>query len=137
MHVGVYGVLIREKKILLIKKARGPYRGLLDLPGGRIEHGEEPSKTLIREVKEETGVSVSAWRLFENYTSTIHYRENGKEISLHHLGLVYYVTEFEDAEMNMDIYAEDVAGAIWSSLNSDDPLTPFARRAVDVFRRGP
>ena len=33
-HLGAYGVLINEGKILLIKKVSGSYDGKLDLPGG-------------------------------------------------------------------------------------------------------
>lgn len=36
-HLGAYGLLIQNEKILLIKKATGPYQGKLDLPGGTIE----------------------------------------------------------------------------------------------------
>ena len=33
-HIGAYGILIRDGKIALIKKARGGYKGKYDLPGG-------------------------------------------------------------------------------------------------------
>ena len=36
-HLGSYGVIIRDNKILLIKKNGGPYDGKLDLPGGTID----------------------------------------------------------------------------------------------------
>ena len=39
-HFGVYGVCIREGRILCIRKTRGPYRGRFDLPGGTPEEGE-------------------------------------------------------------------------------------------------
>jgi len=39
-HVGAYGILIKDGKILLIKKSRGAYKGMYDLPGGGIEFGE-------------------------------------------------------------------------------------------------
>ena len=41
-HIGAYGILIRDGKIALIKKARGGYKGKYDLPGGGIEHTETP-----------------------------------------------------------------------------------------------
>lgn len=56
-HLGVYGILIENNKVLLIKKARGPHKGKWDLPGGTIEFGEEPYTTLIREFEEETGIT--------------------------------------------------------------------------------
>ena len=40
-HLGVYGLLIENDKILLIKKANGPYKGKLDLPGGSIKFLEK------------------------------------------------------------------------------------------------
>ncbi len=54
-HVGAYGILIRNEKIALIKKARGGYKGKYDLPGGGIEHNETPIETLHREIMEEIG----------------------------------------------------------------------------------
>ncbi len=35
-QLGAYGIVIENNKILLIKKAKGPYEGLLDLPGGTM-----------------------------------------------------------------------------------------------------
>ena len=57
-HFGVYGSIIKNGKILLIKKARGPYTGLYDLPGGGQEKGESYLETLTREIMEETGCEV-------------------------------------------------------------------------------
>ena len=39
-HFGVYGIVIKDASILLIRKHGGPYDGMLDLPGGTIEFGE-------------------------------------------------------------------------------------------------
>lgn len=49
-HLGVYGLIVNEGKILLIKKNRGPYKGLLDLPGGGLEDGESTHQALEREI---------------------------------------------------------------------------------------
>ena len=35
-HVGAYGLIVKDDKIVLIKKVGGPYDGKLDLPGGTI-----------------------------------------------------------------------------------------------------
>ena len=48
-HIGIYGLSIKDDKILLIKKKTGPYDGKLDLPGGTIEFCERPSEALKRE----------------------------------------------------------------------------------------
>ena len=52
-HVGAYGFIIKDDMVALIKKARGGYKGKLDIPGGGIEHDETPEEALKRELMEE------------------------------------------------------------------------------------
>lgn len=57
-HLESYGLIIKNEQIVLIKKANGPYKGKLGLPGGTIEFGETPGQTLIKEIKEEVGIDI-------------------------------------------------------------------------------
>lgn len=41
-----------------------------DIPGGRLEFGEKPEETLVREVKEETGLTVQAKGITEVWSFT-------------------------------------------------------------------
>lgn len=50
--------LVRDGKVLLIKRAYAPYQNLWTLPGGRIEPGETIEQCAIREIAEETGVTI-------------------------------------------------------------------------------
>lgn len=54
--------LIRAETILLIQRARDPYRGYWTLPGGRIESGETPQDAARREIAEEVGLTLGAIR---------------------------------------------------------------------------
>src|ERR1043165_611084 len=49
--------VIRGRKILLIRKKRGLGAGKFNGPGGRIEDGETPLASAIRETEEEIGVT--------------------------------------------------------------------------------
>ena len=58
-YLGIYGVCLKENKVLCIKKARGPYKNRFDLPGGSQKTSEGFKETLVREFLEETGYKVS------------------------------------------------------------------------------
>ena len=59
--VAVKGVILLEGKILLVQRAADDYigAGTWECAGGKIEFGEELEAALIREIKEETGLTVS------------------------------------------------------------------------------
>ncbi|KQX34890.1 hypothetical protein ASD04_16035 [Devosia sp. Root436] len=50
--------LVRDGKVLLIKRAYAPYQHLWTLPGGRIEPGETIEQCATREISEEVGLTI-------------------------------------------------------------------------------
>jgi ADP-ribose pyrophosphatase YjhB (NUDIX family) len=60
-------VIFRDGKVLMVRRARAPGRGLYSVPGGRVEHGETLHQAVAREVMEETSLTVeiagfAGWR---------------------------------------------------------------------------
>jgi ADP-ribose pyrophosphatase YjhB (NUDIX family) len=47
-----------EGRLLVVRRANDPGRGLWSLPGGRVEPGEDDAAALVREMREETGLDV-------------------------------------------------------------------------------
>jgi 8-oxo-dGTP diphosphatase len=70
--------LIKDNKILLIKRVRGDYVGLWGLPGGKIEKNEHVSEAAVREIFEESGIKSE----FKNHLGFVseHLIEDGEVV---------------------------------------------------------
>jgi len=58
--VGIGAVVIRDGKVLLIRRGVAPGRGLWAVPGGSLELGETLQQGAEREILEETGITIRA-----------------------------------------------------------------------------
>lgn len=61
--IGVGALVMKDEKILLVRRAQEPGKGRWTNPGGYIEQHELIQDTIVREVLEETSVEASVSRL--------------------------------------------------------------------------
>ena len=66
--VSIDAVILRNNKVLLIKRRNSPFKGMWALPGGYVEFNENANETIKREVKEETNLDVVTSELSDVYT---------------------------------------------------------------------
>jgi ADP-ribose pyrophosphatase YjhB (NUDIX family) len=62
-RLAAYAVCIEDEQVLLARYAPRGGEGNWTLPGGRVEHGEDPFDTVVREFAEETGCDAVVERL--------------------------------------------------------------------------
>ena len=99
----VRGIIIKDSKVAMIHSLKYDY---YKLPGGGIEHGETHEETLIREVREESGLIVKAESIQEfGYVRRI---EKGKVEDIFIQDNYYYLCEVDEVqvEQNLDDYEE-------------------------------
>jgi 8-oxo-dGTP diphosphatase len=61
-------VVIKDGKILMVKRSVMPKKGWWCIPAGFMEWSEHPTETAVRELKEETGLDVKLKSIFEIYS---------------------------------------------------------------------
>jgi 8-oxo-dGTP diphosphatase len=57
-YLAVSAAIIRDGKVLVVRRARNPALGIYTLPGGAVETGETLMQAVTREVREETSLTV-------------------------------------------------------------------------------
>lgn len=59
MHKYTLAFLIRQDEVLLLNRYKSPWMGAWNGVGGKIHEGETPKSCILREIEEETGITVN------------------------------------------------------------------------------
>jgi len=107
--VGV-GVLIRDgDKILIVKRAGEPSKGIWSIPGGLVELGERVRDAAVREVEEETGLSIEIDDLLGVFDSVS--KDESGAVRYHYI-LVDFLAHPTGGELKPE---SDISDARWVS----------------------
>jgi len=97
----VDGIILNDKKIVLIKRKNPPFKGKWSLPGGFVEYGEKTEDAVVREVFEETGLKTKIKDLVGVYS------DPGRDPRGHTVSVVYLL-EIHGGELKSGDDASDV-----------------------------
>jgi 8-oxo-dGTP diphosphatase len=111
--VAVGAVIVKDGRVLLVRRGTAPLKGHWTLPGGVLELGESLHEGVVREVREETGLTVEPLELIE-LLERIHREES--RIQFHYV-IADYLCRVIGGEAKA---ASDADEARW--LNRDEWL---------------
>ncbi|MFQ5674583.1 MAG: NUDIX hydrolase [bacterium] len=109
--VGVGAVLLENNRILLVKRKFEPKSKLWTLPGGLVKKGETVQEALVRELREECGLSIEPGRLVD----VIDYieRDENNAVKYH-----YVLVDYEVVHTSGSLApSSDAVDARWFSLD--------------------
>ena len=129
-RIAAYGLVRDADERLLLARAAPSLtlRGRWFLPGGGIQHGENPPDSLRREIEEESGLKVSVGSLFDVLSDV---RTIPDGTSLHTVRLVYQVASWEGT---LRPEADGTTDAVeWFTLDEERalPLARYVQLVVD------
>ena len=122
-------ILNDRQELLVVRRAKEPAKGTLDLPGGFVDMYETAEEGMCREIKEETGLMVQELQYL--FSSPNVYLYSG--MGVHTIDMDYLV----HVKDNMEVHAaDDAAECLWiplSEVNPDEFGLTSIRNAVIRF----
>jgi len=135
-RLAAYAILVRDDAVLLV---HWPFPGyeVWTLPGGGVEHGEDPYNAAIRETFEETGYEIVIERLLGVHSARALYPRADHDVDMHHVRVLYAASVVGGSlrpEPNGD--TDEVGWVPLSSLPTL-PLADQVETAIGLWRDRP
>jgi ADP-ribose pyrophosphatase len=127
-QLAVGAIVMRNNKVLLVKRGRPPGEGLWAVPGGRVRLGETLKEAVEREVREETRLIVRAGNPV--YAFDLIERDEEDRIQYHYV-VVDLLADYIKGQPSPD---DDALEARWVSLEALRDL-PASRTTREVLRK--
>lgn len=106
--LAVSAAIVRDGKVLIIRRAAGLATGIYTLPGGVVEVGETLTQAVIREVREETGLDIEPVAL-AGYREMVQ-RDRENKVARHFV-ILCFAARWLSGEPVPDI--SEVSEAVW------------------------
>jgi ADP-ribose pyrophosphatase len=120
-RIAVGAFVFKDNRILLVRRGLPPAKGLWAIPGGKVKLGETLQQATEREIKEETGLIVSAG--LPAYTFDVIERDEAGRIQYHYV-IVDLTAEYVSGDL---LPGDDATEARWVSAAEMKALQVSAR----------
>ena len=129
--LAVSAAIIRDGRVLLVRRAQPPAKGLFTLPGGVVEAGETLAEAIMREVMEETALTIAPVTLAGHREVILRDAEDRVE---RHFVILAFAARWISGEARLN---EELAEARWvtpsgiAGLSTTDGLADIIAAAFE------
>ena len=130
--LAVSAAIVRDGKVLLVRRARNPALNLYTLPGGAVEIGETLTEAITREVLEETALTVEPVALAGHREVIVRDREGRIE---RHFVIMCYAARWQSGEVVLNDELDDARWIVPAQLSSFKTTEGLAEIVAAAFDR--
>ena len=127
--IGVGAIIIKDRRVVLIKRGKPPLLGEWSIPGGMLELGETLRQGAEREAFEETGFTVHATELLGVFERIV---PDAEQRTSYHFVLIDFLCEIISGEL---CASHDACDAKWFTPQEVAAL-PLAEDTAAVIQLG-
>lgn len=126
-RVGCGAAILKDGRLLLVRRRRPPEAGCWGLPGGKVDPFERVEDAVAREIAEELGIRIKPERLL------CIVNQIDKAAGDHWIAPVYHIDSFDGEPQLME--PEALSGLDWFALDAlPHRLTEATLQAVSALR---
>jgi len=128
--LAVSAAIVRDGRLLVVRRARRPAQGLHTFPGGVVEAGETLAEAVVREVAEETALAIAPVAL-AGYREAIQRDADGRP--RRHFVILCFAARWLSGEPRLNEELDDarwVAPAELAGLDTTEGLAEIAAEAL-------
>ena len=110
-YLAVSAAIIRDDRVLIVRRARMPALDVFTLPGGVVETGETLHEALVREIREETSMAIEPVALAGHREVIV--RDASGRVERHFI-ILAFAARWQAGEPKL---SEELAEARWVQLH--------------------
>lgn len=114
--LGVGAVIVEKDQVLVVRRANPPLQGEWSIPGGLVDTGETTREAVIREIREETSLTIEPIELVEVFERIL--RDADSRVQYHFVVIDYLCRRL----CGEPIPGSDVNEICWAKLEDLQPL---------------